>query len=202
MNFYEERIRKQVERSKQEAADKAAKEYEKSLTVQYQTLLNSTTEKFTVTESPHVTVTEPVTIKERYTPAPIGTTQDKSYRVTEGTTSLAVLSTLSPSKGVLEKRVKEAIEKARKEKVESEYRAEQEFLSQNVTRPIVNPDLSPRFLSALSPPLATMPDKLYHGLSVQQTEGGFLVTANLSTFGGIAGLLGVMGVGKVILCTY
>jgi hypothetical protein len=47
-----------------------------------------------------------------------------------------------------------------------------------------------------------MPDKLYHGLSVQQTEGGFLVTANLSTFGGIAGLLGVMGVGKVILCTY
>jgi hypothetical protein len=46
MNFYEERIRKQVERSKQEAADKAAKEYEKSLTVQYQTLLNSTTKKF------------------------------------------------------------------------------------------------------------------------------------------------------------
>ncbi len=29
MNFYQERIRKQVERSKQEAADKAAKEYEK-----------------------------------------------------------------------------------------------------------------------------------------------------------------------------
>ncbi len=123
-----------MERSKQEAADKAAKEYEKSLTVQYQTFLNSTTEKFIVTESPHVTVTEPVTIKERYTHAPIGTTQDKNFRVTEGTTSLAVLSTLSPSEGVLEKRVKEAVEKARKEKVESEYRAEQEFLSLSILR--------------------------------------------------------------------
>jgi hypothetical protein len=199
MNFYEERIRKQVEKSKQEAAEKAAKEYERSLTVQYQTLLNSTIETFTVTEAPHVTVTEPVTIKERNTPVPIGTTQDKTYIVTEGTTSLVVLSTLSPSKEVLEKRVKEAVERARKEKVDSDYRSEQEFLYQNYTRPILHPDLSPKFLSALSPPLATMPDKLYNGLSVQQTEGGLLVTANLSTFSGIAGLLGVMGVGNFLL---
>ena len=44
-----------------------------------------------------------------------------------------------------------------------------------------------------------MPDKLHNGLSVQHTEGGLLVTANLSTYSGIAGLLGVMGIGNLLL---
>jgi hypothetical protein len=44
-----------------------------------------------------------------------------------------------------------------------------------------------------------MLDMLYKGLSVQQTEGGLLVTANLSTYSGIAGLMGVMGVGNLFI---
>ena len=35
MNLFEERLRKQVERTKQEAAEKAAKDFEKSLTIHY-----------------------------------------------------------------------------------------------------------------------------------------------------------------------
>jgi len=67
------------------------------------------------------------------------------------------------------------------------------------TCPVLHSDLSPKFLSSQSPPLATMLDMLYKGLSVQQTEGGLLVTANLSTYSGIAGLMGVMGVGNLFI---
>jgi len=116
------------------------------------------------------------------------------------TPSLSIpLTTLSPSKDVYEKRVKDAVEKAKKEKSEYEYRAEQEYLYQNLTRSLLYPDLSDKSPSTLSPPLATMPDKLYKGLSVQHTEGGLLVTANLSTYSGIAGLLGVMGIGNLLI---
>ncbi len=51
MNLFEERIRKQIEKSKKEAAEKAAKEYERSLTVQYQPIHNVTVEMATVTET-------------------------------------------------------------------------------------------------------------------------------------------------------
>jgi len=47
MNLFEERIRKQIEKSKEEAAEKAAKEYERSLTVQYQPIHNVTVEMAT-----------------------------------------------------------------------------------------------------------------------------------------------------------
>jgi len=157
MNLFEERIRKQIEKSKKEAAEKAAKEYERSLTVQYQPIHNVTVEMTTVTETQSVFVIEP------------------------------------------EKRVKDAVEKAKKEKSDYEYRAEQEYLYQNLTRSLLYPDLSVKSPSTLSPPLATMPDKLYKGLSVQHTEGGLLVTANLSTYSGIAGLLGVMGIGNLLI---
>ncbi len=50
MNLFEERIRKQIEKSKKEAAEKDAKEYERSLTVQYQPIHNVTVEMATVTE--------------------------------------------------------------------------------------------------------------------------------------------------------
>jgi predicted signal transduction protein with EAL and GGDEF domain len=65
MNLFEERIRKQIEKSKKEAAEKAAKEYERSLTVQYQPIHNVTVEMSKVTETQRVFVTEPKVDKER-----------------------------------------------------------------------------------------------------------------------------------------
>ena len=190
MNLFEERIRKQIEKSKKEAADKAAKEYEKFLTVQYQTIHNATVEMPVVTETQGFSVTESQINKGE------NIVTEKTSLTTESISPLVSLTTASPSKDVYEKRVKEAVEKAKKEKSEYEYRAEQEFLYQNLTRSLLYPDLSVKSPSTLSPPLATMPDKLYKGLSVQHTEGGLLVTANLSTYSGIAGLLGVMGIGN------
>jgi P2-related tail formation protein len=58
MNLFEERIRKQIEKSKQEAAEKTAKEYEKSLTAQYQPIHNVTVGMSAVTETQGVFVTE------------------------------------------------------------------------------------------------------------------------------------------------
>ncbi len=54
MNLFKERIRKQIEKSKKEAAEKAAKEYERSLTVQYQPIHNVTVEMSAVTETQSV----------------------------------------------------------------------------------------------------------------------------------------------------
>ncbi len=192
MNLFEERIRKQIEKSKKEAAEKAAKEYERSLTVQYQPIHNVTVEMATVTETQSVFVTEPKANKEK------NISTEKTLVVTETLSPLPSLTTLSPSKDVYEKRVKDAVEKAKKEKSEYEYRAEQEYLYQNLTRSLLYPELSAKSPPTPSPPLATMPDKLSTGLSVQHTEGGLLVTVNLSTYSGIAGLLGVMGIGNLL----
>jgi hypothetical protein len=193
MNLFEERIRKQIEKSKKEAAEKAAKEYERSLTIQYQPIHNVTVEMATVTETQNVFVTEPKANKE------MNISAEKTVLMTETPSPSIPLTTLSPSKDVYEKRVKDAVEKAKKEKSDYEYRAEQEYLYQNLTRSLLYPDLSVKSPSTLSPPLATMPDKLYNGLSVQHTEGGLLVTANLITYSGLAGLLGVMGIGNLLI---
>jgi hypothetical protein len=193
MNLFEERIRKQIEKSKKEAAEKAAKEYERSLTVQYQLIHNVTVEMAIVTETQSVFVTEPKANKEK------NISTEKTLVVTETLPPFPSLTTLSPSKDVYEKRVKDAVEKAKKEKSDYEYRAEQEYLYQNLNRSLLYPELSAKSPPTPSPPLATMPDKLYKGLSVQHTEGGLLVTANLSTYSGIAGLLGVMGIGNLLI---
>ncbi len=58
----------------------------------------------------------------------------------------------------------------------------------NFTRPVLHSDLSPKFLSSQSPPLATMLDMLYKGLSVQQTEAAYWLQ---QTWVLIVGLLGL-----------
>ena len=131
MNLFEERIRKQIEKSKKEAAERAAKEYERSLTVQYQPIHNVTVEMATVTETQSVFVTEPKANKG------MNISTEKTVLLTE-TPSLSIpLTTLSPSKDVYEKRMKDAVEKAKKEKSDYEYRAEQEYLYQNLTRSLL-----------------------------------------------------------------
>ncbi len=110
-NLFEERIRKQIEKSKKEAAEKAAKEYETSLTAQYQPIHNVTVEMATVTETQSVFVTEPKANKE------MNISTEKTVLVTETLSPSTSLTTLSPSKDVYEKRVKDAVEKAKKEKV-------------------------------------------------------------------------------------
>ncbi len=119
MNLFEERIRKQIEKSKKEAAEKAAKEYERSLTVQYQPIHNVTVEMATVTETQSVFVTEPKANNG------MNISTEKTVLMTETPSPSISLTTLSPSKDVYEKRVKDAVAKAKKEKSDYEYRAEQ-----------------------------------------------------------------------------
>ena len=185
MNRFEERLKKQVERTKQEDAERAAREFEKSLTSRYLSLSNST---------PEMTVTESTSSWLKITNDSF--INDKPVPVTEISTTSVVLSSLSPSKNVFDKRVSDAVERTKKEQSRVAYHVEQEHLYQNLTHPVPVVNLSIKSLSTPAPPLATMSNNLHNGLSVRHTGEGTLVTVNLNTYYGLAGLLGVAGLGN------
>lgn len=203
MDFYERKLKLEIEKSKAAAAEKSAREYESKLSQQYLDHSNhSSTVIFDQVEEKELSR---VTMSSKYEEEP--TSFDVSTRpsldlpekmATTAPATTLKLATTESYKELYEKKVKEEEDRIREREAEAEYKRD---MAKWAMMAKVDPSLvstKTMDLTSGGPYLATRDAGPNIGFKLTSTDRGTELTLGLSTWEGVAGLLAIMGTGILV----